>query len=218
MGECKQKNFKANLPVEPQNPWFVWLFFMTKGFAQIPNEVLTDTNLSAVEKVMYALIVGKSNKEGYCWASNETFGKWVGCTPKWASSTISKLEKKKYIRLELNTKDNKTNRKIYPLITVERVELQFQSPRNYSSTNNTSSLKEKKTKKKSDDFSSLWRPLSFQGTETLKEDSTYKATNGLYDSPHLVQECKFRWPNKSPDRTELYVEVINRIMRKAKSA
>jgi hypothetical protein len=184
---------------------------MTKGFAQIPNEVLTDTNLSAVEKVVYALIIGKSNKEGYCWASNETFGKWVGCTPKWASSTISKLEKKKYIRLDLNTKDNITNRKIYPLIIVERIELQFQPPRNYSSSNNTLSLKRKRADKKSDDFYPQWKPLSCTGTEQLKVDTIYKATNGLYDSATLKQECKFRWPEVSPEKTELYQQVLKSI-------
>lgn len=184
---------------------------MTKGFAQIPNEVLTDPDLSALEVRIYALILSKCNKEGYCWASNETFGKWASCTPKWASSTISKLEKKKYVRLELNTKDNKTNRKIYPLIVVERVELQFHPPMNYSSSNNTLSLKRKRANKKSDDFYSQWMPLSSTGTETLNEDIIFRATNGVYDSTTLKQECRFRWPEVPPEKTELYKAVLEKI-------
>lgn len=180
---------------------------MDKGFAQIPNSILMNPDISALEIRIYAIILGKSNKEGFCWASNKTFAEWCGCSEKWVSSTLAKLEKKELIKLETTTK-NPTGREIYPL---KRIELQFKTPLNYSSTNNTLSLKRKRANKKSDDFYSQWTPTGSTGTETLKEDSIFKATNGLYDSISLVAECKRRWSDLSPEKTDLYKAVLEKL-------
>jgi hypothetical protein len=185
---------------------------MDKGFAQIPNSVLMDTRLSPLEKVLYALILGKSNQEGYCWASNETFAGWAGCSERWVRQSLSNLKGLDYIKIDLKSVGGKTQRKLFPLVVAEKQEeLQFQTRRTYSSSNNTLSLKRKRADKKSDDFYPKWRPLSSTGTEQLEDDVVYKATNGLYDSKLLTKECEFRWPNTPKDKTELYQKIIKKI-------
>ncbi|CAB4157440.1 Helix-turn-helix domain containing protein [uncultured Caudovirales phage] len=191
---------------------------MDKGFAQIPNSILMDPKISALEVRIYGIILGKSNKEGYCWASNETFAEWCGCSERWIRESLTKLKVLDYIKVEQESVKGKTERKIFPQIKVEaQEELQFQTRRNYSSSNNTLSLKRKRAKKKSDDFSSQWRPTGSTGTETLKEDSIFRATNGMYDSVTLIQECKLRWPETPQEKTELYQQVIKKINDKVRN-
>jgi hypothetical protein len=185
---------------------------MTKGFAQIPNSVLMDTRLSFLERVLYGLILSKINKEGYCWSSNETLAEWVGCSERWIRQSLSNLKKLDYVKTEQKNVKGKTERKIFPLVVIEKQEeLQFQTRRNYRSPNNTLSLKRKRANKKSDDFYPQWRPTGCTGTETLKEDSIYRATKGLYDANTLKLECKFRWPDVPPEKTELYQQVLKSI-------
>jgi hypothetical protein len=191
---------------------------MTKGFAQIPNEVLTDNRLSALEKVVYSLILGKSNQQGYCWASNETLGEWSGCSIRHIQRSLSALKKLDYIKTEQKTENGKTKRKIFPQVKVEKQDDMYDTPRmTRMSSNNTLSLKRKRADKKFDNFYPQWIPLSYTGTETLKEDPIFRATNGLYDSTTLKQECKFRWPQVSPDKTELYQQVIKKINDKVRN-
>ena len=185
---------------------------MDKGFAQIPNSVLMDTRLSPLEKVLYALILGKSNQEGYCWASNETLSEWAGCSIRHTQRTWTKLKALNYIKTEQKTENGKTKRKIFPLIKVEKQDDMYVIPRvNCMSPNNTLSLKRKRADKKSDDFYPQWKPLSCTGTEHLEDDIVYKATNGLYDSKLLIKECEHRWPNTPKDKTELYQKIIKKI-------
>jgi DNA-binding transcriptional regulator YhcF (GntR family) len=185
---------------------------MTKGFAQIPNEVLTDNNLSVSEKVVYAIILGKYKQKGYCWVSNKTFAENTGKTIRHIRRIINSLEEKKYIKVKLDYTKTVTERQLTPLVVVEKQEdILSTTRRTCMSSNNTLSLKRKRANKKSDDFYSQWTPLSCTGTEQLKVDTIYRATNGLYDSATLKQECKFRWPEVSPEKTELYQQVLKSI-------
>jgi hypothetical protein len=185
---------------------------MTKGFAQIPNEILTDNNLSLGEKVVYAIILGKYKNKGYCWVSNKTFAENTGKTIRHIQRIIKSLEEKKYIKIKLDYSKTITERQLTPLVVVEKQDDILSNTRVTSmSPNNTLSLKRKRANKKSDDFYSQWTPLSCTGTEQLKVDTIYKATNGLYDSATLKQECKFRWPEVSPEKTELYQQVLKSI-------
>lgn len=169
-----------------------------------------DTRLSSLEVRLYALIIGKSNQQGYCWASNKTLSEWCNCSSRQVGYALDKLEELEYLERTFANKEFRTDRKIYPKVVVGS-EAQFGGPPKYSSTNNTLSLKRKRANKKSNDFYSQWTPLSSTGTETLKEDSIYRATNGLYDSATLKLECKFRWPEVSPEKTELYQQVLKSI-------
>lgn len=185
---------------------------MTKGFAQIPNEVLTDPNLSAAEKVVYGIILGKFKLKGYCFVGNESLAKATGNTERHIRRILNSLLKKEYIEIKLDYTKKVTERQITPLVVVEKQEdIYVQTRRTCMSSNNTSSLKEKKTKKKFNNFSSLETPTRLQGTETLRDDIIFRATNGLYDGSTLVQECKFRWPEVPPEKTELYQKVLEKI-------
>ena len=183
---------------------------MIKPFAQIPTSVLTDTRLSPLEKVLYGLILGKSNQEGYCWASNKTLSEWCNCSSRQVGYALDKLEELEYLERIFANKEFRTDRKIYPKVVVGS-EAQFGGPPKHSSTNNTLSLKRKRADKKSDDFYPQWKPLSCTGTEHLEDDIVYKATNGLYDSKLLIKECELRWPNTPKDKTELYQKIIKKI-------
>jgi hypothetical protein len=185
---------------------------MTKGFAQIPNEVLTDPNLSVLEVRIYAIILGKYKQRGYCWVSNETFAKNTGKSIRHIKRIIKSLEKKKYIDVKLDYTKKVTERQLTPLVVVEKQgDISGQTRVTCMSPNNTLSLKRKRADKKSDDFYPKWRPLSSTGTEQLEDDVVYKATNGLYDSKLLTKECEFRWPNTPKDKTELYQKIIKKI-------
>lgn len=191
---------------------------MTKGFAQIPNEVLTDPNLTVLEVRIYAIILGKYKQRGYCWVGNETFAKSTGKSIRHIQRTIKSLEKKKYIEVKLDYTKTITERQITPLVVVpDQGDISRRTRVTWMSPNNTSSLKEKKTKKKSDDFSSQWIPIRSTGTETLKEDSIFRATNGLYDSVTLIQECRLRWPEIPQEKTELYQQVVKKINDKVRN-
>jgi hypothetical protein len=185
---------------------------MTKGFAQIPNEVLTDKNLSVSEKVVYAIILGKYKQRGYCWVCNKTFAESTGKTIRQIQRIVKSLKDKKYIKVNLDYTKKVTERQLIPLVVVEKQGDINDTPRmTCMSPNNTLSLKRKRADKKSDDFYPQWKPLSCTGTEQLKVDTIYKATNGLYHSATLKQECKFRWPEVSPEKTELYQQVLKSI-------
>jgi hypothetical protein len=185
---------------------------MTKGFAQIPNEILNDKNLSLGEKVVYAIILGKYKNKGYCWVSNKTFAESTGKTIRHIRRIINSLEEKEYIKVKLDYSKKVTERQLTPLVVVEKQEdILSTTRRTYMSSNNTLSLKRKRADKKSDDFYPQWKPLSCTGTEHLENDVVYKATNGLYDSKLLIKECELRWPNTPKDKTELYQKIIKKI-------
>ena len=185
---------------------------MTKGFAQIPNEILTANKLSLAEKVVYAIILGKYKQKGYCYVSNETFAKYTGKTIRHVKRIVKSLEAKGYLQIKLDYTKKVTERQLTPLVVVEKQgDILSKSRVTSMSPNNTSSSKKKKTKKNSYEFSSLEDPIGSHGTETLKEDSIFKATNGKYDAQTLVKECKFRWPSLPPEKTELYKLVLEKL-------
>lgn len=185
---------------------------MTKGFAQIPNEILYDPKLTASEKVVYSIILGKYKLKGYCFVGNESLAKAIGKTERHVRRILNSLLQKEYIKIDLDYTKKVTERRLTPLVVVQKQEdIYVQTRRTSMSSNNTSSLKEKKAKKKFNNFSSLEDPIGSHGTETLKEDSIFKATGGKYDSQTLVKECKFRWPSLPPEKTKLYKLVLEKL-------
>ena len=84
-------------------------------YAIIPATVLFNENLKANEKLLYAVITALSNKEGYCFATNNYFAEELGVHPKTVSSWISDLRDKNFIKVEMVRKENKQiiQRKIY---------------------------------------------------------------------------------------------------------
>lgn len=86
-----------------------------KPFAQIPLEVLRNTKLSHAAIVLYGLILSKVNKEGYCYATNETLAEWHGTSE---STVVKRLKELKGAEL-VKTFYTGLSRKIYPQNKVE---------------------------------------------------------------------------------------------------
>ncbi len=71
----------------------------------IPAEALFNEEISTKEAVLFGLIMNLSyNERGYCWASNEYFGKHLGNSrAETISRMISNLQRNGYIRIEQET-------------------------------------------------------------------------------------------------------------------
>jgi hypothetical protein len=181
---------------------------MTKGFAQIPNEVLNDPNLSLLEVRIYGIILGKYKQKGYCWVCNETFAKSTGKSIRHIKRIIKSLEKKNYIHVKLDYTKKVTERQITPLVVVEKQgDISGQTRVTCMSPNNTSSLKEKKSvKKKSDDFSTRWQIHQFPGTEPT-EDYLYKKTKGLVDMATYKRLSQEKFPGQDVYNTPMYKDL-----------
>ena len=79
-------------------------------YAIIPAVVRYDNELTDKAKLLYGEITCLSNKEGYCFATNNYFANLYHCTPRAIQNTISKLQERGYIRVVI---ENNFDRKIY---------------------------------------------------------------------------------------------------------
>tara|TARA_Y100000592_G_scaffold62246_1_gene97238 strand:- start:24053 stop:24721 length:669 start_codon:yes stop_codon:yes gene_type:complete len=76
----------------------------------IPASVRYDPEIPHFAKLIYAEISALSNKEGFCWASNDYFAYVFETTARTVQRAIEALEARGYIRRHI---ENKTSRKIY---------------------------------------------------------------------------------------------------------
>lgn len=82
----------------------------------ITAEVRYDADLTGDEKILYAEITALSNKNGYCYASNDYFSNLFSVTNVTVSRRINKLKDKGYLNIIYKRSGTVvTNRKIYPL-------------------------------------------------------------------------------------------------------
>lgn len=79
-------------------------------YAVIPATVLWDKNLRAEEKILYAHLSALSNKEGYCWASNQYLADIFGVHRNTVSEWINNLKKNLHIDVQV---EKNYERKIY---------------------------------------------------------------------------------------------------------
>lgn len=70
-------------------------------YSIIPANVRYDDELKANEKLLYGEITALANKNGYCWAENSYFAELYNVHKKTVSSWIGNLEKRGYIKIEL---------------------------------------------------------------------------------------------------------------------
>lgn len=84
-------------------------------FAQVPLEVLYNTELSTAARTLYAIILSKVNKEGYCYATNETLANWLGTTERTVGRNLKELKDVELVK----TFYTGLSRKIYPQNKVE---------------------------------------------------------------------------------------------------
>lgn len=79
-------------------------------YAIIPANVRYDNDLNEKAKLLYGEITCLSNKEGYCYASNNYFARLYKCSIRTIQNAISKLQEKGYITVVI---ENSNERKIY---------------------------------------------------------------------------------------------------------
>ena len=82
-------------------------------FAIIPANVRYDSRLTMGAKMMFGEITCLSNKEGYCWASNNYFAKLYQVHTNTIQNWIHTLSDCEYIRLETTQHQVGRTRKIY---------------------------------------------------------------------------------------------------------
>ena len=90
----------------------------------IPPTVLGDERLSAGEKLVYGRVFGFMQKFGYCLASNDYLGKYIGMSKNTVRNYLSHLYELGYLRYEL-IRDEQNNevleRRIYPTLVLPEV-------------------------------------------------------------------------------------------------
>ena len=111
---------------------------MDNVFIIIPPHIRSRKDLTPLEKMVFGAINGLTQKEGYCYASNDWIGEIVGISDSMASKHISKLAKKGFIRLELMKikKDERTGMAGEKYGTIRHIYI-YQTPQveNPSTTN-----------------------------------------------------------------------------------
>lgn len=85
-------------------------------FAQVPLEVLYNTKLSTAARTLYAIVLSKVNKEGYCYATNETLANWLGTTERTVGRNLKELKDVELVK----TFYTGLSRKIYPQDVVKK--------------------------------------------------------------------------------------------------
>ncbi len=73
-------------------------------YAIIPANVRYDKELPDKAKLLYGEIIALSDKEGYCWATNNYFANLYGVSKMTISRLIKQLANKKYIEVEIKYK------------------------------------------------------------------------------------------------------------------
>ena len=79
-------------------------------YAIITADVRYDNELTDKAKLLYGEITCLSNKEGYCFASNNYFAKLYSCTARAIQNSLSLLQERGYIKIVV---ENNFERKIF---------------------------------------------------------------------------------------------------------
>lgn len=97
--------------------------FYSVGWCIIPPTVIGRKDLTPSEKIAFGRILSLIQKTGYCFASNAWIGSQIGLKRGTVANLISKLQRKKLVRIEIVRDENKKviERKIYPLFTEQLI-------------------------------------------------------------------------------------------------
>ena len=77
-----------------------------KWYAIIPTEVLSSKELSSSAKLLVGVLISLSNKNGYCFASNQYIADTLGMSITYVRSLIKELEDKNLITREASLKSS----------------------------------------------------------------------------------------------------------------
>ena len=114
-------------------------------YAIIPAEVRY-SNLKPNAKLLYGEITALSNKEGYCFASNNYFAKLYNVTKNTVSLWISQLNKEGFISVELIKKGEQITERRVGIIKKEDRGSSINNELNNIKINNTNNISNRKEK------------------------------------------------------------------------
>lgn len=199
-------------------------------FTVIPAPVRYDTRLPAMAKLIYGEITALTNKDGYCWASNEYIADQFMCTERTVSRSVAALEELGYIRQEMATvagKKGNRERRIYNCMAPDsgidknvstesfvytgvdkNVYTHINSMNNNRMNNNplTPLQGEASGKKKKDPAKPAWKPERFEGFYDFYRRKVMP--KGRY--PSRVDAAK-QWDKLKPD--DETIEAIGKALR-----
>ena len=100
---------------------------MSTYFSLIPSGILENKNISDGSKITYALILGLSNRYGYCFATNSYLASMRYVSISTISRQILELKSQNAIITELGSK---SNRRITPIISPSIIEKSLKASKN----------------------------------------------------------------------------------------
>jgi DNA-binding MarR family transcriptional regulator len=100
---------------------------MSSYFSLIPSGIMQNQKISDSSKITYALILGLSNRYGYCYAPNSYLSEQRGLSESGIKRHLAELKDNNCITLEYNEKND---RRITPIIYPAVREKQLQASKN----------------------------------------------------------------------------------------
>lgn len=96
---------------------------LTPDFIQIPYQLIGDSTLAPIDRLVYGAIYFYSKMRGErCFATNVSIAQLLSSTPKTVSRSLQKLEDRRYIMRGFSDPDTKVNRvEIIPLVAMGRL-------------------------------------------------------------------------------------------------
>jgi hypothetical protein len=190
--------------------------------AIIPAPVRYDNELSGDEKILYGEISALSNKEGFCWASNDYFAKLYQVHKTTISGWVNKLKSRGHVETVV---DKLGNRKIYivkPLAQTLRGISPTGNPP-LSPTGNHNVLSINNIIKVSDETSTFEEELTTKG---WKQDSSVDSDGSVFEwwvdetgrkvKPAEINRLRkeFAKRNHQPSELDRFADVIAAVMKK----
>lgn len=74
--------------------------FSNIDFIKIPMKILSNYQLSAGSKILFAEIISLAKKDGYCYASNKYLANSLAVTPRIITNRIKELKDENLIEIE----------------------------------------------------------------------------------------------------------------------
>ena len=132
-------------------------------YAILTAEVRYAKNLTNLQKLLYAEITALSEKDGFCWASNEYFAKLYDKHNTYISQTLSNMNKKGYIDIFVDIKSG-NKRKIYIGGIYKNLKTSLEKPKDPSlekPKDNTTSINTKTNKRSQSSRSEIsYQPIT----------------------------------------------------------
>jgi hypothetical protein len=105
------------------------------SYIKIPEQVERSEFLCPMSKLLFGRIYSLSQKEGYCWASNQHFAEWYKCSQSQVTRWVSELTRAGFIECEIIKKSNTRRIAILPKAVSKNADTSQQKSTNPASEN-----------------------------------------------------------------------------------